>query len=426
MYSQDQIEKETGVRFVVQDNRKSPEFHKSFPAAIEAKLRPYQKDCVGVMEKASNCGGIVRSATGTGKTYQAGAYFSILKGNGCFVVDELTLLEQAVRELQKTLGEPIGVIGDQVFDPKRITVATIQTLHRHRKDLKFTRWSSRLAVVIVDEVHVALNRRNVDVINDIQPLAVFGLTATLELKKADVRLRAIALTGPPIFEYDLKTGVEQGFLSQGAICRVQVKAEGLFPSYHDEYKHLISHNKRRNDCVEALCREGLKRGKRVIVLVERLAHLRILSQRLEDLPHAVLCGAIPKMERFNAKTSMDAGEMSLILATRVFSKGVDIRTVDVIIDATAGKSHNSAVQRYGRGVRMAKGKAGLLYFDIADASASKNAVKNRFATSARSRLKALKALGSPITTKVWGIDSPEQMYPALEKSLLSANKKAPK
>jgi superfamily II DNA or RNA helicase len=158
-----------------------------------------------------------------------------------------------------------------------------------------------------------------------------------------------------------------------------------------------------------------------------LSHLRILAQRLEDLPHAVLCGAIPKMERFAAKTSMDAGELPLLLATRVFSKGVDIRTVDVIVDATAGKSHNSAVQRYGRGVRTAEGKSGLLYFDITDSNSSGlGKVKNRFASSARSRLKALQALGVPVISKIWGLDSPKQMYQALERRLYSSGKQVSK
>ncbi len=397
LYLRGRIEEETGIRFHVTDCRRSPTFHKQFPTSIASKIRDYQDCCVRQMVKSSDLGGLIRNATGTGKTFLAGAYFSLLKGSACFVVDELTLLEQAVRELRSTLGEKVGVIGDQVFRPERITVATVQTLHRHRDDPKFVKWSDRLQVMMVDEVHLALNRRNVDVINAICPKAVFGLTATLELKKPDVLMRAVALAGPPIFEYNIQTGVDQGFLSHGVICRVLVPAEGLYSNYQLEYKRLISHNKHRNDCIEALVRESLRRQRRVAVLVERLSHLRILSQRWKDLPHAVVCGAVSKEKRFQAKSAMDKGKLPLILATRVFSKGINIRTVDTIIDATAGKSHNSAIQRYGRGVRRADGKVGLIYFDMSDTSTGlPGGKKNRFAVSANSRLKALKTLSVSI------------------------------
>lgn len=430
LHQLEKIEKGMDVRFKIQDKRKAPVFRSSFPASVVEHIRPYQESCVKAMVVASNCGGIVRNATGTGKTFLTGAYFSLLRGSACFIVDELTLLEQAVRELKSVLGEPVGMIGDQEFRPERITVATIQTLHRHRRDAKFMRWSRQLDVMVVDELHLALNRRNVDVINEIRPLAVFGLTATLEMAKPEVGLRATALTGPPIFEYDLKTGVEQGFLSRGVVCRVRVEAAGEFASYQEEYRGLISHNRKRNDCIEALCREGLRRGKRVIVLVERLAHLRLLARRLTDTSHEVLCGAVPKMERFRAKTSMDAGKTRLLLATRVFSKGVDIRTVDVIIDATAGKSHNSAIQRYGRGVRRARGKSGLLYFDIADVAPTDGKksylATNRFAACARSRWKALQGLGVIGIKAVWGKHSPGWMYQVLEKKLSAANNRISK
>lgn len=388
------IEKEAKVRFSLVSRLQSPQFHKGYPSNIAQSIREYQNSCVEAMQ-AARCGGLVLNATGTGKTFTAGAFFSKLQGHGCFVVDELTLLEQARRELTKVLGETVGQIGDQVFSPRRITVATIQTLHRHRFSKQFLAWSKLQQVMVIDEIHLALNRRNLDVVSTTQPLQVFGLTATLEIEKPEVAMRAMALAGPVIFSYSLREGVAEGVLAKGVVYQVPVCANGKAAGYQSEYHRLISHSATRNQMVEDLVREGLKQKYRVVVLVERLAHLRLLQKRLTDIPHQVLCGAYSKEERIEAKDAMDRGELNLILATRVFSKGVDIRKVDVIIDATAGRSHNSVAQRYGRGVRTAKGKLGLIYLDLADATPI-GGVKNRFESCSRSRRKALKELGIPV------------------------------
>lgn len=63
--------------------------------------------------------------------------------------------------------------------------------------------------------------------------------------------------------------------------------------------------------------------------------------------------------------------------------------MDVLIDASAMKSKNNAVQKYGRGVRMQSEKKGLIYIDISDKG-------NRFEKAAKSRITALRKIGVPV------------------------------
>jgi superfamily II DNA or RNA helicase len=378
------------------------------------KIRPYQRQAVEAMVKASNTGGIVLVATGAGKTFLTGEFLRRLNGTAAFVVDELTLLAQAQRELEAAIGEKVGTVGKSLFQPRRVSVATIQTLHKHRERKAFKNWFSQLDVVVLDEVHLAINRRNIGIVQQVKPKAVFGLTATLQMEKPHVQLPVTALTGPVVFRYDIRKGVKQGYLSQGTVVRLQFHdpLKGKAPEYKDtranprenvwmlsgsqaaEYRYHISLNKARNDCVEALVREGVKAGRRTVVLVERLAHLRVLAHRLKDLPHRVLCGAYSQEDRLEAMRMMDAGELPLILASRVFGKGVDISTLDLIIDATGLPGRNGALQRYGRGARRAEGKPSLLYVDICD-------VGNSFAGAAHSRKAALLEIGCPVKDVVW-------------------------
>jgi superfamily II DNA or RNA helicase len=376
--------------------------------------RIYQGRMVSAMVKASNTGGIVLMVTGGGKTFSVGQFLRRLDAPACFVVDEISLLDQSVAELEGALKpETVGVVGDSEFNPRRVTIATIQTLHLHRQDPKFLKWFRKLDVLIIDEVHLALNRRNLDVVQIAQPKAVFGLTATLELEKPHVRMPAVALCGPVIFEYSMAEGIRDKVLTKGAAVQVLFRdpLTGAAPGYRSkdakgkeifippnhpmaDYRWRISLNGARNGCIESIVREAIKRGRKVIVLVEQLRHLNALSRRLHDIPHELMSGAVERPLRGNAKAAMDNGSVSLILATRVFQKGVNIKSLSCIIDGTASPGRNGVIQRFGRGVRVALNKDSLLYIDIAD-------VGNRFEGAGKSRRWALEELGVGVSSMVW-------------------------
>ena len=394
--------KVSGFRFQVRDLREPPVFH---VASSSSKARDYQVQAVAAMVRASKTGGLILSATGTGKTYIVAELLKRLKGRGLFVCDELTLLEQSRRMIGKVTGETIGVVGRGEFHPGRITVATVQTLDKHCRVPKFVRWFSSVDVVVLDEIHVALNHRSINVIRAVSPKAVYGLTATLEMQKQDVRMKAMALAGPILFSYSIQEGVDDKVLTPGTVCRV------LFTDPQDnrwngspeaDYRYRIALNPHRNSCIAKLAREGVRRGRYVIVLVERIQHLRILSQEMQDIDHRVLHGQYSYQARTAAKEAMDGGTLHLIIASRIFSRGIDIKRVDVIIDATGFPSRNSAIQRYGRGVRRGEGKGSLLFIDIADHN-------NQFAAAARSRWKALMELGMMIKQIAW-MGDPAKVY----------------
>jgi len=387
----DQIEKELGIEFdVVRSFKKI----KLLDDGIKSD-RPYQNDCVEAMVRASHKygGGIVLNATGSGKTFIAAMYFSRLVGNACFLVDELTLLEQARKEISKGLGEEVGMIGDSVFDPQRITVATSQTLDLHCKSKQYRSWVNSLQVIVIDEIHQAMSRRNFKVVEAIEPPVVFGLTATLQMKQEPVRLRAWALAGPTIYEYPLSQGQEEGYLAPSVAIQItytgyQGESEGSFADYHEEYLHFIVEDPERNNLIAEMVKEGRRRGKYVTVLVERIRHLKHLSEALDGIPHRVVSGQKRVDKRLSSISSFEKGKVRVVLANKVFKKGINLKRLDCIIDGAAMKNKNDAQQKHGRGVRQCNGKAGLLYFDIGDFG-------NRFEKAATRRRRALKALGIP-------------------------------
>jgi len=218
-----QIEEELPIKFDVVADIEAPELRKENHVRSD---REYQNACVKQMLVAGSYGGgLVLSATGSGKTYTAAMYFSETVGPHLFVVDQLDLLWQAKKEMESVLGEKIGYAGESKFKPRRVTVGTIQTMHRHRGEREFEVWTEDIQVVMIDEIHVMLNRRNFDVVTNIQPRACFGLTATLQLRKKDIRMRAWALTGPVCYSFPVKQGMQENVLSQGVVMRVKFKNE---------------------------------------------------------------------------------------------------------------------------------------------------------------------------------------------------------
>ena len=387
--------RECGWKFHIQDQRGYPSI--LLKAKSSPDIRPYQEQAVQAMLRASNVGGLVLNSTGSGKTRITGEYFRRVAAVCVFVVDELTLLEQARRELTKAVGEDIGVIGEGECAPRRITVATIQSLAKLEKHPKLKQWIKLLEVIVLDEIHVALNERSFNAIQALQPKAVFGLTATLQVDTPHVGYPARALAGPVIFRYPLAQGVREGYLSPGVSCVVKVHggASGFIREYSILYKALIVKSAVRNSCICALVAEGLRRGRRVIVVCEYLSHLNILSKLLEKFPHRVLSGKVSsRTDRFAAKEAMDAGELRLLLVSRIFGKGVDIRTVDTIIDTTASADASTVIQRYGRGTRKSESKHGLLHFDIHD-------VGNSFERAAKAREEALRRAKIPVIEAIW-------------------------
>lgn len=179
-------------------------------------------------------------------------------------------------------------------------------------------------------------------------------------------------------------------------------------AYQKNYEDRIVNNPERNAIVSRLARYCVKKkGKYVIILVQRIRHLQNLSRRLEDVPHRLVYGEKEVTDRQVSTRKFEKGKIKLIIANQVFKKGVDIKRVDVIIDCAAMRSQNDAIQKFGRGVRLHSDKRGLLYFDIADTD--QNNSRNNFRKASRRRKSAYVATGIRVQDYRWDYNVP-QLY----------------
>jgi type III restriction/modification enzyme restriction subunit/helicase-like protein/intein-like protein with splicing domain len=332
----------------------------------------------------------------SGKTKCAADFYKSVPDYSClFVVDQIDLLYQSQKEIESWLKEPVGVVGDLKYKVQRVTVATIQTLHRHMEDEKFEKWFRGVKIVVVDELHEQMAKRNFSLLEKIKPIARYGLTATLQLSQKPVRMKAYSFAGPVIYRFPISKGQALGVLSKGEVVQL------LFPAIDDpnedqvdwnaderlEYE-VLTNNLKLYACYQ-IVKALVDAGRYVIVLADRVAHVQAISEQLEDIPHRVAYGEIKAKKRLKARKKFERGDIRLIVASRVFKKGLNMKRVDVIIDMAEKANKNDAMQKFGRGVRLHPDKHGLLYIDFGTQF-------GKFGTAAKSRARVLKAAGIPL------------------------------
>ena len=419
-----EAETKLGVRFEIERHR--PKVQKYLTAGFDSdKEHLYQDDCVGAMvANLRSGGGIVLSATGTGKTKVAGQFFSKLTCSCLFVVDQVDLLYQAQKELAFWLKEPIGVVGNSKYEVQRVTVATVQTLSQHLEDDKFFKWYEHVKVVVVDELHEQMARRNFKVLEAIAPLAIYGITATLQLKQKPVRYKAYSFAGPVIYEFPYAEARDKEVVSNGRVLQVlfapthDVNEKDDKRPYADQYEDEVLNHVEQKQACRKVTKYAIAQGYYVLIHVDRIKQVRRLARMFKraEIDHAVAYGAVGKNERSTAIKDFEKGKIRLIIANKVFRKGINLKRVDFMIDMAAGKNPSGSQQKFGRGVRLHDEKELLNYVDF-------GATSGRFGKRAKIRARALKSLGVQLKKVV--CDTPAEALAAVKKFLKGAVCKVP-
>jgi superfamily II DNA or RNA helicase len=324
------------------------------------------------------------------------------------VVDQVDLLYQSQEEISRWLGEPVGVVGDQKYETHRVTVATVQTLKKHIRDPKFLKWYKAVEIVIVDELHVQMSRKNFSILELVSPMARFGLTATLQMTKENVRMNVWAFSGPIIFRFPIREGQDKGVLSEGKVIQLLFpEAEGN-KDYQIAYHEEVMESEAKHRAAYLIVKELLSRGRYVLVLVSRIDHVKLMDRLLEEFPHRLAYGEVGKDLRKAGLNDFEKGLVRLLIANVVFEKGINVKRLDAILDMAEMQSKNTAVQKFGRGVRLHTDKKNLVYIEFGTQT-------GRFLRNARSRARAFRADEIPV--KSVKIENPAGAIKAVRRAL---------
>lgn len=351
--------------------------------------RDYQEEAV--KSAIQNQGGMLRLATGAGKTLcvaMLAAHYNL--PTNIYVVGK-DLLYQFHREMTKMLGMDIGIIGDGQCDIKQINVCSVWTAItsistiktkisvddedflpekvkiNNEEKAKLKKCINEARVSIFDEAHFLAT----DTLQSIHKSSkncryFFGLTGTnFRDDGADILLEAVV--GNQVCDVSASELIERGFLTPANIKLLEVPPmSGLTNHYQSIYNKYITQNDTRNKMVEDTARILVKKGKRVLILVRYISHGEELCKRLKDLDLFFVNGEVDGKTRDLVKQQIENKELSVIIASSVFDIGVDLPSLDALILAGSGKSSVRTLQRVGRVIRKFPNKNSALIVDFID------------------------------------------------------------
>lgn len=361
----------------VNDNRKFCEKNIDMPSELlsDKKLRDYQLKAVKKSIKKKM--GVLEIGTGGGKTLIACEIIRRLGYKTLFVVDKKELLYQAKDVFENNLNIDVGVIGDGKDDIKDVNVATIQTLRNNFK--KYKDFLNSIRIFIADESHKVAS-------DSYQRLAYhlknteyrFGLTGT-NYRDDGNDMKIDAILGDNVFTMSSKELVDNEYLVNPDIYFIdnfntsdeieymkQESKKGLInetDNYNLYYDSFIVNNEGRNKLIKKICERD--KQEKVLVLVKRINHGEKLKEMIDDSEY--ICGETDSEKRTEILDKFKNGNLNIVIGTiTIFSEGVDIPSLNVVVNAAANKGNVKSVQSLGRVLRKKKGKDKGKYFDFID------------------------------------------------------------
>ncbi len=368
-----------GLEYEIRDNRieSSPEF--MMPIQENAlSLRPYQEEAV--QSAIDNKCGILRMATGAGKTFVASHLVSRLERRTVILVHRLDLLKQfsdVIRELLHF--DVVGICGGGVFAPNIITVCTMQTItysldikedgkSEDKKEIlnikkeEVIKLLENADVVIMDETHHVTADTFSAVMKRCKNARYrFGLTAT-DWRDDGSDLLIEAALGPRLYDINISSLVEQGYLVPAKInAYIQYLPDKPCSSkdnWQTVNKCFYAENENFHRQVLEVNRKWFEQGKHILTLVSQIKH----GVKLEKLHNAngirtiFLSGSDSSEYREKIFNEVRSGKLRHLISTSIADEGLDLPVLDALNIASGGKSSVKVYQRIGRTLRTSPGK----------------------------------------------------------------------
>lgn len=342
-------------------------------------LRPYQRTAVDKAKQKQR--GIIKMATGSGKTASSAALIVELGAYPfIFYVPSLDLLRQTKEEFEKFIvnkdGSPakIGMIGGGECDIQDINVMTQQTAMRalgkgftkadedDKKEEDGENVKSKYEDIknlimnakgmIADEVQF-WSADSCQIISDssVNCFYKYGASGTPYRDQGDDILIESCF-GKVIVDINASKLINLGFLVKPDIYMVPVKNKyGTLKShsYQEVYKEAIVENSLRNGYISRITKNMVDQNRMVLILVRQINHGKILEELIPG--SKFISGTSSKKKRKEHIDAMKSHNAPVTIASTIFDQGIDVRPLQVLIQAGSGKSSTRALQRVGRVLR---------------------------------------------------------------------------
>jgi superfamily II DNA or RNA helicase len=354
------------------------------------KLAPrgWQFAALHEWERAGNRG-IVSVVTGGGKTVFALSCIDRIRPSATLIVVPTTaLLEQwwseAAAYFDLDLDEINIVTGNLRFRVGAINIAVINTAAKLAE-----RIANHKVFLVVDECHKAASEHFRAALS-VNTSASLGLSATPE-RPYDEGLQDVLIPalGPVIFSYDYAAALRDGVIVPFELRNIVFDLEEDRQVEYDKLSKAIARSiSKFGPEAEETIALFLKRARVLNLSLNRIRlTLRLLAgnrgkralvfhEDIEacDLIHSILLENGVKSGVYHSKLTMRAragmlgqyrrGEIDVLVTCRALDEGFNVPETELGIIAASTATRRQRIQRLGRVVRPAKGKAGATIYTL--------------------------------------------------------------
>jgi superfamily II DNA or RNA helicase len=328
------------------------------------ELRDQQADCL--KQILLNRGGIIKAATGYGKTFLIPLICKVFSEATIHIVTKRKDVARGIVRECTSHDVKVGLItSGQPTAPGRILVCTAGSLDRTKYDAD---------LVILDECHELVTPHYLEKLMRYKNARFYGFSATAEERADNAHFHLEQLCGPVIYRAEYKEVCKEGNIVPIVIQWIRVPAVGGIPAssqmpFHYLRKALRNHVQRNKTIVD-VARKYKDSGNQVLIITKTVEHALLLAR---DLPEFELCcGTLTdKHLRTAQRYQMDLSklrqniknrnELALAfrnrsimgaIATEIWTTGVSFDDLEVLIRADADTSKISTAQVPGRVCRL--------------------------------------------------------------------------
>ncbi len=344
--------------------------------------RKFQEEMIPIAVELGR--GVLVAPTGTGKTVLGLILISSIKGlkKVLWLCHTKDLLRQTAKEAEVFFPGRVGMIGDSIHQTdKFFTVATRQSFKDYVDDIGHI-----YDLVLVDEVHhikkffkTTKNKQGkydqaeyAYILSKIYAEFRYGLTATTETDQQAI-LAMESFVGPVIGQYSVEKGIEDGVMAKPVIKISKIPHSydiAELKTYAEVYDKGVVRRLVRNRIIVDLIKEYTSRDLRVLIFIHTIAHGQLLEgmARNAGLDTRLVNGSSDSETRLLVKEMLTSGKIGSVICSEIWSEGVNIPPLNVIINGGGGKSEIRTLQNIGRGLRTHEGKSEIILHDFFDPS----------------------------------------------------------
>jgi superfamily II DNA or RNA helicase len=338
----------------------------SLEDAGEIDFRTYQ---MLAMMSFLLCGrGVIRSATGSGKTLIAAAIAGALNKPTLGVIHGSALLEQTRGEMARFLGTDIGLIEQKTMDLQHFTLASVDTLRSQLKSKNsvLIDYLSSVEFLFFDETHHA-SADSWQKVSKMCPAPFrLGLSGTPFKNEAYADSKLVAVCGPLLC--DISTAVLQKLDYISLADLIIWKNDWDIPGgkklkWQQAHAALVVNNTARNYFIADKIADIMAADAEATILVltgnsvalgEGIIAAFRDSYGGDDNTIRFMSGKKGSAAVVRSLDALRAGELKCLVVTKLADEGIDAPSVNHLLLVGGGKSYVQTIQRIGRGLRKKK------------------------------------------------------------------------